>query len=67
MAGLCEGGNEPPGSLKASNFPKDPEVKAVRTPPVVVAAQFVPVTSGRKIWIARPYHRKGAVLYVFAP
>ncbi|KAJ4445756.1 hypothetical protein ANN_12441 [Periplaneta americana] len=20
MAGLCEGGNEPPGSLKASNF-----------------------------------------------
>ncbi|KAJ4441781.1 hypothetical protein ANN_11639 [Periplaneta americana] len=22
MAGLCEGGDEPPGSLKASNLPK---------------------------------------------
>ncbi|KAJ4435066.1 hypothetical protein ANN_23640 [Periplaneta americana] len=26
MAGLCEGGNEPPGSLKASNIPCDVSV-----------------------------------------
>ncbi|KAJ4442306.1 hypothetical protein ANN_12174 [Periplaneta americana] len=27
MAGLCEGGNEPPGSLKSSNFKKELDFK----------------------------------------
>ncbi|KAJ4429692.1 hypothetical protein ANN_21893 [Periplaneta americana] len=31
MAGLCEGGNEPPGSLKVSNYPFSPQRSALFT------------------------------------